>query len=235
LTWRNSRRYTIKAVTIEPELQGLWDGPSWTSITPLEIAEFRPEGSDHRPVSHCKLQYSNLGLFGIFKVQDRYVRCVHTAFQSDVFKDSCVEIFLEPKPGRGYLNFEFNCGGSLLAFHVIDPTRTKSGFKDYAVLDSNDDSLIKRFHSLPVRIEPEDPAEQTWYLEFLIPFTVLEKYVGSMDEQKSWRANLYKCGDETSHPHWAAWSPIDELNFHAPENFGSLIFESPGDNSTSKH
>ena len=41
---------------------------------------------------------------------------------------------------------------------------------------------------------------------------------------QAWRGNLYKCGDRTSHPHWAAWSPVDELNFHLPRCFGTLRF-----------
>ncbi|MCD6337129.1 MAG: hypothetical protein J7M01_02720, partial [Candidatus Marinimicrobia bacterium] len=36
--------------------------------------------------------------------------------------------------------------------------------------------------------------------------------------------NLYKCGDKTSHPHWASWSPIDKLNFHQPKHFGEFVF-----------
>ena len=28
----------------------------------------------------------------------------------------------------------------------------------------------------------------------------------------AWRANFYKCGDDTSHPHWAAWSPLKKVN-----------------------
>ena len=46
-----------------------------------------------------------------------------------------------------------------------------------------------------------------------------------------WRANLYKCGDQTSHPHWASWAPIGEaLNFHQPGFFGGLdLAETAGD------
>ena len=38
------------------------------------------------------------------------------------------------------------------------------------------------------------------------------------------RANVYKCGDRTSHPHWMSWNPVRTLNFHAPDEFGQLIF-----------
>jgi hypothetical protein len=39
-----------------------------------------------------------------------------------------------------------------------------------------------------------------------------------------WRANFYKCGHDTSHPHRGAWSPVDELNYHLPRCFGRLGF-----------
>jgi hypothetical protein len=30
--------------------------------------------------------------------------------------------------------------------------------------------------------------------------------------------------EENSHPHWAAWAPVDEFNFHLPRCFGELRF-----------
>ena len=66
-----------------------------------------------------------------------------------------------------------------------------------------------------------------WRLEYFIPFSLLEKWVGSLGLVlgQQWHANLYKCGDETSHPHWAAWAPVDEFNFHLPRCFGTIQFE----------
>jgi hypothetical protein len=42
---------------------------------------------------------------------------------------------------------------------------------------------------------------------------------------QSWRGNFFKCAEEISHPHWASWSPVDELNFHLPRCFGTIHFE----------
>jgi cellulose/xylan binding protein with CBM9 domain len=61
-----------------------------------------------------------------------------------------------------------------------------------------------------------------------IPFAMMESYVSATGDPRgqTWRGNLFKCGDETSHPHWASWAPIgQELNFHQPEKFGELRFE----------
>ena len=39
-----------------------------------------------------------------------------------------------------------------------------------------------------------------------------------------WRGNFFKCAEDISHPHWAAWSPVDEFNFHLPRCFGTIQF-----------
>jgi hypothetical protein len=55
----------------------------------------------------------------------------------------------------------------------------------------------------------------------------MARYTGpfSVAAGEVWRANFYKCGDETSQPHWAAWHPVEALNFHLPQCFGQLRFE----------
>lgn len=217
--------YKIPSTKETPELRGLWEGPAWGQISPASVQHFRPESSSHHPKTEFKLQHDEAGLFGIFKVQDRYVRCLHTAFQSEVFTDSCVEIFLQPKKHLGYFNFEFNCGGALRAYFITDPTREAGTFKEYSILDEGANHRIQRFHSLLEVPEPEEDKDITWFLEFHIPFDVLEKHAGPLEQPRLWRGNLYKCADESSHPHWAAWSPVSELNFHKPADFGDLHFE----------
>jgi len=123
--------YTVRPAHIRPDMQGAWSGAAWEQADTLEIANFRPESSDHRPRTYARLLYDRDGIFGIFLVRDRYVRCVHTHYMDPVYKDSCVEFFVQPKADRGYFNFEFNCGGSLLCFYIVDPTRVPNGFKDF--------------------------------------------------------------------------------------------------------
>ncbi len=210
-----------------PPLTARWTDPAWAERPALDIASFRPEGSDHRPPTRARLAYDQNGLAGVFHVRDRYVRSVHTRFGEPVYQDSCVEIFLQPKPGKGYLNFEMNAGGTLLASHITDHRRTPDGFAAFTRLTEEDGSLVGVRSSLPRVVEPEvrDPLE--WELAFFIPISLLEKYVGPIGPLggQNWRANLYKCADGTSHPHWASWSPVDALNFHLPGCFGRLAFE----------
>jgi len=209
-----------------PEIDSLWDSTSWQSIPALEVSYYRQESSAHRPQTKCKLLYDQDRIYGIFRVEDRYVRCVHTGFQSEVYKDSCVEFFVQPHAGSGYFNFEFTCGGAMLASYVTDPTRIAGGVKEFIPLTPDDDLQIKRYHSLPPIVEPEITGPITWFLGFSIPFAVLGKYTGTPVEAggQVWRANFYKCGNETALPHWGSWSPIGELNFHRPADFGEIQF-----------
>ena len=68
---------------------------------------------------------------------------------------------------------------------------------------------------------------QEWILEYNLPFGLFQAYLGELRPTAGmrWRGNFFKCGDDTSHPHWASWSPIGEaLNFHQPDTFGALEF-----------
>ena len=82
------------------------------------------------------------------------------------------------------------------------------------------------YHSMPAVVEPELPAPTTWFVEFRIPVSLLEKHVGAIGNLSGqlWTANFYKCADKTSHPHWVSWSPVTAKNFHLPQCFGALVF-----------
>lgn len=218
--------YTIRGARISPQMRGAWSGSAWQQAETLKIDKFRPESSSHRPRTQARLLHTQDGIFGIFRVEDRYVRCRHTRDMDPVYQDSCVEFFAQPNPDRGHFNFEFNCGGSLLCFYVGDPTRVTDGFKHSTSLSEEDRKQIARYHSMPKLVEPEIARPVEWVLEFFIPYAVLEQYVGSVDHEPGaeWRANFYKCADNTSHPHWASWAAVDELNFHLPRCFGTVQF-----------
>lgn len=219
--------HIVRAARPRPRLEDGWDDPAWAAAEPLEVAHFRPEGSDHRPRTRARLAWDDEGLCGLFRVEDRHVRSMHTRFGDPVYQDSCVEAFLQPKPGRGYLNFEMNAGGALLASHVTDHRRTPGGFAAFTNLTEEDGGRVAVRSTLPRVIEPEIDGPIDWQLAFFIPTALLEKFIGPIGPLagQEWRANLYKCGDRTSHPHWASWSPVDALNFHLPHCFGSLRFE----------
>ena len=224
---RSAASYVIRAAPKPTALDAEWGSPAWSRAETLAVRHFRPESSAHRPQTLARLLHSPDGISGIFRVEDRYVRCTRTEYMGDVWKDSCVEFFAQPKPGRGYINFEFNCGGAHLCSHVVNPERAPGGFKEFTRIPAELGCTVRTRGSLPRVVEPEIEKPVTWTLAFFIPFALFEHYVGSLGKVggQTWRGNFYKCADESSHPHWAAWSPVDELNFHLPRCFGEINFE----------
>jgi len=244
--------YVVNRAAERPVLDGNWDAPAWRGANLVHVDRFMsaPKVSDHRPDTQAKLLYTDEGLFVFFKVRDRYVVCRHTEFQSPVYKDSCAEFFVQPKAGRGYFNFEMNCGGALLVTYIEDATRTPTGFVKYVKLPPEFNALVPRYHSFaPATLDPrpstsaprpstrdplpmslEAPGPLEWRLEYFIPFSFFERYVGPLGPVagQTWRANFFKCADGSSHPHWATWAPLDPDfagGFHRPDKFGVLRFE----------
>jgi len=220
--------YRIRRATKTPELNGLWDGPAWSRANTMGIACAHKESSDHHPATQARFLFDDETLYGIYRVEDQYVRAVAQQFQDSVCRDSCVEAFLSPG-GKEYLNFEFSCNGTLLCHHMVDSTRTGSGFKDARSVSAEDGANVRIFHSLSGVIDPELKDPTTWTLEFAIPMAVFERYLGAIGSPagQSWKANFYKCADATSHPHWLSWAPVRELNFHRPSDFETIRFENP--------
>lgn len=198
--------------------------------TPLEAVDFslaeegriayvRPESSDHHPETRFYVLHDGRALYVRFRVKDAYVRSIQTAYQGPVYTDSCVEFFVQPVEGKGYFNLEINAGGTLLATYIEDPTRVPGGFALFTRMDEVWGRQIEIRSSLPRVVAPEQAAE--WTLSYRVPVALFEPFTGPVTGHR-WRGNFYKCGDETSHPHWMAWSPVEALNFHLPACFGSL-------------
>jgi len=222
-----SPEYLVRRAQSPMDMSCDWNATPWSGTETLEIAHFRPESSDHRPLTRARVLYDDAGIHGLFRVEDRFVLCKRTEYLDPVWKDSCVEFFVQPKRDGGYFNFEFNCGGALLCSHIVNPERVLGGFKEFTRLPPAIGQTIQTASSLPRKIDPETSEPTVWFLRFFVPVPVFEHYLGNLGDfsGQSWRANFYKCADESSHPHWAAWSPVDELNFHLPRCFGTIRFE----------
>jgi hypothetical protein len=222
--------YRIMKRSGPPAESDEWDSTYWSDVPVLRVDQFREESSDHRPRVEVKVTHSQDAMHLFYRVQDRYVRAVHTKPNSMVCKDSCAEFFVQPR-GRGpYINFEINCGGTMLAAFVEDPTRPDmhSPLAKSTPLTPELASQVKIRTSLPKTVDPEIGEPTEWTLRYTVPLSVFEHYVGDLGSLggQTWRANFFKCGDGTSHPHWASWAPVGGgLNFHQPEYFKPIIFE----------
>jgi len=223
--------YTIQRTNQPPRYRGEWNDAIWQRADIAQIASFHPQSSAFRPKTEVKVLYDDANLYIIFRVQDQFVRATYTSYQDPVYRDSCAEFFVMPmSPERGaagYFNVEMNCLGTMLLYYIEDARRTEQGFEKFTRVPQDQLRGMTIFHSIPAPMQEELNSPLEWVLEYNLPFSLFESYLGELHpaEGMRWRGNFFKCGDDTSQPHWASWSPIGAaLNFHQPEKFGVLKF-----------
>ncbi len=147
-----------------------------------------------------------------FQVSEEAVLAEKTEVNQSVCQDSCVEMFFAHKP-NAYLNFEFNCIGTVLV----------GNGRDKPNLGIEIINRIRRKSSLGTKPFPEQIKHTDWEITAAIPLDILGLQEDSISG-KSFRANFYKCGDNLSKPHYLSWNSIKSENpdFHRPECFGKV-------------
>lgn len=194
----------------------------WAEAEPLVIASYLWLKNGYEPRVEVRLGYTSDSLYVSFRVDERRVRASFTRFQDPVYKDSCVEFFIDPCPERspGYINFEANALGTMLA--AIGRDR-----HDRRPLTSAEVSGLEIRPSLAEPVDG-DIGANGWALDYRIPAGLFERLCGiRLGPGSRAAANFYKCGDETECPHYGAWSPVKTPapDFHRPDFFGTLEFE----------
>jgi hypothetical protein len=203
-----------------------WTKPFWNGIASVDLRYWMGEKPQHFPKTQVKMAYDDTAIYGIFKVEDRYVKAVHTRHQQAVYEDSCVEWFFSPEAvaDHGYFHLEINCGATMLFYYRPEP-----GAEAFVEVQKAHLDKINIASTLPKKVDPEIDVPTTWILEFAIPFSVVEAYHNFKRPQPGnvWRVNFFKCADKTSQPHWLTWAPVHHHrpNFHLPEYFGILEFQ----------
>lgn len=212
----------VRRVAQAPTLHDGFDATAWSAVPATAVARFHPRSTSHQPPVWVRVAYTAAALHLVWRVIDRYVVSRVTVDSGDVCTDSCVECFLAPIPGQGHVNVEVNAGGVALASHVTRTTPFTARLFSPPELQQ-----IGRRGTLPSRIDREIISPCTWDMAVTIPFELLSaRYGAPVTPTGTWRANLYKCADRSSHPHWASWASIgDILSFHQPERFGVWRFD----------
>ena len=217
--------YNVKKINHGMTIDCEWTKPEWEVIKKLKIQNDNGWRMDFRPETTVRICYNDEYLYIIYRVEDNFIRCLTNKTNGEVWKDSCVEFFFSPldsKP-RSYFNLEINCGGAIRLGYQRVPRI------DNLLVTEEDIKEIKVFHSLPEKIEREIVSPREWFVEAALPIAMLEHYAQIMVPRSGikWKANLYKCAENNSHPHWLSWTKIESTspNFHLPEFFGEITFE----------
>lgn len=180
--------------------------PAWEQAPVGEITNCRWEGFAPIPATTFQLLRDKEGLSLRMHTTEAPLQALCHTQNGEVCRDSCMEFFIQPDPADGrYLNFECNPDGIL---HLgLGPDR-------YDRQHLDEDRATFRIQS--------DAKPGDWTLKLYIPDSFLLRYFSTVSPHA--RGNFYKCGDDTAHPHYGSWAPVDTENpdFHRPEYFGEL-------------
>lgn len=186
-----------------------------------------PETFPYAPFCSGRIARTQDALVVDFRVSGLDLRARNTEDNGRQWEDSCVEVFIKDPVKADYYNFEINALGKVLACY--GPTREGRVRRPESEMKK-----ILRFGSrLPVTagndVIPGPTGDlqgiQSWRVGVVIPFGLIGLDPANLPH--SIRANFYKCGDKTAHPHYLSWSPIDtpKPDFHRPDFFGELLLD----------
>jgi hypothetical protein len=187
----------------------------WNVIDTVNWSEYT-----YCPKVEFRMAYADSALLLQYRVKEQSVRAVAAADNGEVWKDSCVEMFIKPENDDLYYNFEFNCIGMCLL--AVGASRNNREMAKTEIL-----SKIRRKTSLDRKPFGERKGETEWDLTAVIPYACFFQHPHYSPGGKTAHVNFYKCGDDLTVPHFLSWNPIkaEKPDFHRPECFGKLKFE----------
>ncbi len=180
-----------------------------------------PEAFPYAPTVRFAMAHDDANIYIRFFVDEATTAALEMEDAHDVYKDSCVEMFLMPSDDGLYYNFEFNAAGTLCY-------SCRPGRQGAVLAPVECHAMVKRLTSLPHEVLEECHVEGGWSLTAAIPLTALFKHgdIRSLSGRQM-KMNCFKCGDALSTIHYITWHPIatQKPDYHRPEYFVAVKFE----------
>jgi len=213
----SQKEYHLKRLSIE--LQDISDDNAWQGVEEIVIKDYLWMQNDYCPEVIVKACYSEEFIYVKFHVFEQKVTVRYLNVGDPVFKDSCVEFFINlfPKETEEYFNIELNAIGTIKMGYGIKRNRR--------YLTAPELSEMKVVSSIKKPVTGYHGSDY-WKLYCAIPISILEKYSNKKFIGNDAIGNFYKCGDETEFKHYGMWNLINNKtpDFHLPQFFGKIIF-----------
>lgn len=169
------------------------------------------DAAGYCPEARAYAAWDETGLHALLCAKENTIRTLATGFGGDVYKDSCLEWFVQPfADDPRYINVETNAAGA--AYIGFGSCR-----EDSKSLPAMPENMI---------VTASKHAGGWWAVAYTVPMALIVKLYGQRLTGGVMRGNFYKC-DESIHPHFGSWSPIENPtpDFHRPEYFGEMALD----------
>lgn len=176
----------------------------WDEIKPFEL-KYALWNTEYTPYTWAKLVYKkDQALYINMFVEELNPKAIYKHANEPVYKDSCLECFLNVNPGHTnkYINFEVNANAVMLM--GIGPERYVR------------ENLVPNFKPIVYK------NEKGWGYILKVPADFLKYHFGDIADE--WIGNFFKCGDDCEYEHYLSWSFVDDVNpnFHKVDCFGRI-------------
>ena len=184
----------------------------WTEVPSLQVdnVQWLPDTGIRMQQQLC---YDADTLYVRQQAWEKDIRAERTGYLQQVCEDSCMEFFFAPGEDDRYFNVEINPNGCIhLGFGPGRHGRVQVVPKQMEQLFAVESAR----------------TEDGWTLTYRIPLQLIRLFFPEYRfvPGATLRANCYKCGDLTAHPHYITWNPVssDTPDYHRPQDFGLMIF-----------
>jgi alpha-galactosidase len=185
----------------------------WQRASPIRFAtDWQGKNSDELRETLVRTLWSPGFLFLKYRCRYRtitvFADCDPSGRRDELWDRDVAEVFLQPDPSqpRRYFEFEIAPNGMWIDLDIAAEAKSdaKSGMK----------SRTQKNHD-----------EKIWSAELALPLRSLTKH---FDPSAAWRANFFRVEGISEPRFYSAWQPTRtaQPNFHVPEVFGTLRFES---------
>ena len=174
----------------------------------------------YKPEVKFRIAYWQDQIWLKYYVNEESIMAKETSVNGNVYKDSCVEFFISPDGNDAYYNFEFNCIG-------IPHVSYGSAGAKRVLIDPEILELVTVKSSLGDKPFKEKIGGHQWEMMIIIPKACFAHDEDLVLKGLKATANFYKCGDDTSKPHYVTWNSVGtkKPDYHQPKYFGELSFE----------
>ena len=212
--------YTVHYAKGNIVVDGKLDEKDWELAPSLTFIFPWPEQPGKKQKTQAKLLWDKENLYVAYVCEDTDITAQYTRHDDPVYKDDCVEIFINPTPGKSncYYGLEMNARSVLYEYFKIHGVCLikRLDFEEVLLRTSIDGTLNKR-----------GDKDKGWILELAIPFSNFRELTKTLPPNpgSSWRINLNRW-DGKEKRCLSQWSASDASgpNPHRPHCFGIIIF-----------
>jgi hypothetical protein len=217
--WAEAPQYQVMRTTGKIAIDGILDDADWASAKSVGAFAFPWWKAGDKEQTEAKLLWDDNFLYLSFRCDDAHIWADHYDANSATCLDDCAEIFWNPNPkaGDSYNMFEMNCIGNALSVC----NNLKKPILENKILPPH---MAQRIDGT---VNNDSDTDKGWVLEVAIRFS---DYPGLFDGRTPkdgdfWRIGLNRCGGKINEQfsQWSA-SQTPQPNFHAPKDFGKIIF-----------